>query len=289
MAKFCKNCGNPLNENDKFCNSCGTVVNAEAAQPAQSTSHAQPAQGYQAPVATAPKAPSAVQIYFKKVLSYVANFFTGDPSKTMVTAVNEKTPIWYALTGGLWLLGFGAMMALIQALGNISIEGTSINEGLAQMHKIEDSIPSSFLGCVGFFRVLLFSLIVICGSYGVKAIGTWICSSKIAKINISLPTVLNLLGVAELPMVAGIVLATVLCFIWWPLGIIALLAGSIITTVSFCEAIKVTGIFGEKKIWVLGTLCVIINLVFCLLLYWAIGYWGEALADSIGFDFSDFL
>lgn len=75
MAKFCKNCGNPIVEGDVFCDNCGTPVNSNNApqpkpvEPVQQTQPVQPVQNIQ-PVNNARKK-SAVPIILAVVITLV--------------------------------------------------------------------------------------------------------------------------------------------------------------------------------------------------------------------------
>ena len=73
MAKFCKNCGNPIVEGDVFCDNCGTPGNINNApqpkpvEPVQQTQPVQPVQNIQ-PVNNARKK-SAVMCFPVRLIS----------------------------------------------------------------------------------------------------------------------------------------------------------------------------------------------------------------------------
>lgn len=265
IIMFCQKCGAQVPENSGFCSACGAPTTASGAN--QTSGFGSTA------TATAPAAPNKFVTYLKDVWAYVVAFFKQDPSAAMNKAAHDTNPVWYGLVGGMWLLGFGMMMALIQGVGSIKIAGNySINSMLseaknyASSYNSSYSMPGSLLEAAGFFRVLLFSLLLIGGTFAVKAVGTWVCATKIAKIDVKLPNVLNALGVAELPMVATFVVSTILGFIWFEGAVVLLFAGSVMSYIMLYEVVKTTGMCGEKPTWIITLLLAVVVLVFWLLM-----------------------
>lgn len=288
---FCRNCGTQLPDGTSFCSNCGTQLVAPGAA------------AHTTEVAVASKPTDKIKTYFKTVWEYIAAFFKRDPADTFNAAYIEKTPMWYAMIGGAFLLTFGCVMAMIQAFGNIEIaDGVSINAALkatkeyyAKMSNAErefyeawlgeiPNVPGSLLGAVGFFSVLLFSLIIYVGTIGTKVLGTWICANKMAKNHVTMSAALNVISISELPMVAGCVLATLVSFVWYPLGLVCLLAGATISVAMHAEAIRATGMLGPKNVWMVAILNVVVNILFAILVYWAVSTWAEDfIKTSLGY------
>lgn len=253
---FCQKCGAQLADGSSFCVSCGAQQVPQQAAPQQ----AAPQQAAAPTFAqyNGNTAPSAFGIYIKKVLGNFLGIFS-NPSDTLNNAASEKAPIWLTFFGALLILGWSSIMALVQGVG------VWYTEELGMMG--EDG--------VSFGLVLLFSMIVIVVPFFLKAAITWLLATQGARINAPFTAVLNMVAVAEIPMIVALFLASFTCFIWYPLALVFLIIGAAMSTGLYSEAVKATGVFGEKSAWLTMIANVVTTLASVLLIYWALYAWTE--------------
>ncbi len=254
---FCKQCGTQLPDGTGFCTACGAPQGVQSApvNPAPVNPAPTPMANV-APNIPVNTQPTALAIYAKKVLSQVLGFLKA-PSKTLVGAYSEKTPVWATLVGALVLFGWWAIMALVQA-------APLWNEyKLSEFNIMADTDAN-------FGMILLYSLIILVGGFGIKTCITWLTATQVAKLNVPFTSVLSVLALTELPLIAALFLASFTCFIWYPLALAILIIGGIATATLYNEAIRATGIFGEKAPCLTVIVNCIYGLILTLLIYWAV-------------------
>ncbi len=251
---FCKQCGAQISDGTAFCTSCGAPQAAPQSAPVNPAPTPAPNVVPNIPVNTQP---TALAIYMKKVLAQLLSFLKA-PSNTLVDAYNEKAPVWAVFAGALVLFGWWAFMALVQGVGVWAFE---------ELGMMDES--------ANFGMVLLFSLIILAGGFGIKTGITWLTATQVAKLNVPFTSVLSVLALTELPLIAALFLASIFCFIWYPLALVFLLIGGIATAALYHEAIRATGIFGEKTAILTLIVNCIYGLIITLLVYWALYVWTE--------------
>ncbi len=261
---FCKQCGTQLPDGTGFCTACGAPQGAPQAAPQNAPVNPMPyPQPNMMPNIPVNTQPSPIGIYFKKVLKQITSFLKA-PSHTLVSAYNEKTPVWATLAAALVLFGWFGMMAMVQGVG------VWMGSGLGAMTE-----------SANFGMVLLFSMIIFAGGFAIKAGITWIASTQMAKLNVPFTSVLSVLALTELPLIAALFLASFTCFIWYPLALAFLLLGGIATATLYNEAIRSTGIFGEKAPILSLIVNCIYGLIITLLVFWALCAWSDETGIAI--------
>lgn len=290
---FCAKCGSQVPDGATFCAKCGNPMGQAApaqqpvqpAQPAQQPvqqpvqqyaqptqpvqQYAQPVQPYaQQPMQYAPAAPSAgalaAQKMFGNFLKNAGDVFTGKGERALDRAAKSDGLEWI-ISLGLAFLFFSLSFAFTApqfVLGLFRIMGMG-NTGIGQFYRSF----ANYAGCWGT------NMLVACFSMGVTFAALFLLVKVIYKKNVSLFQVLNVWGVAALPLCVAYILNMFIGFIWWPFALITLLVAATMSGLLLCMGIR--KLCGEDRKPLYGMVglsaaVIILSLLFGIAMYAAL-------------------
>ena len=188
---FCSHCGSQVPDGAAFCAACGTPANGQGAAVQTAVAPA------------APVAPAAGSTVFKDFLGMVKGFFSKDVMKTV--GVEAKS------TGKEWIVALALsvlMFALATTVNVIEMVGST---GFKMM---------GYMGA-GFFKIFGIGLLVGLITAGATFGAVYLLMAAFMKKKVSPMAILNLIGVATLPLTVCQVLNMLLGVIWFPLVVVA--------------------------------------------------------------------
>lgn len=192
---FCKSCGTQLDDDAKFCENCGAATD-------------------NAPAAAAPATVGPNPMFTNSVESLKS--FVKNPISAIGNAAKTNTMEWVV---------FAVIGVLIYALGNAVVGLESVAKELgeyAKYVKLGDIYP--------FFGNFAKGLLVGAVAFGAAAGGLWVLITSIFKKQIAFTQMLNMVGLASVPLTAVYVLNMLLGLIYMPLT-------SILVSVAFVMVI----------------------------------------------------
>ena len=214
---FCIKCGAQVPDGSTFCTSCGSAM---------------PVINNQGQATLDPH-----RSYVGKVFKYVGGAVK-NPAKNVQELATEKSKICLMLEIPKFIFTILAFI-LVSLAASLELGGAA---------PIAKAFSESILGDnVGF--QLLFSMLTYCAGFGLLFLMTWVCSVKITKLRVPAIVLLNICSISSVPMLAVLPCLMIIGFLWLPLAIILLLAGTLLSAVLYTENIRASGIFGSETVW----------------------------------------
>lgn len=213
---FCMKCGAQVPDGSTFCTTCGSAM----------------------PTAPSPAGnPSISKSYMGKIFKYIGGTFKA-PAKNVQELSKEKSMIFLALEIPKLIFSIVAMIMVCLAI--------SLDMGGAEPLKkaVMDSILGDNVGMQVLFAILTYG-----AAFGLSFLMTWVCSNKITKLRVPAVVILNICSISSLPMLFILITFMFMGFLWLPLVILLLLAGSLLCGILYTEHIRASGIFGSETVW----------------------------------------
>ena len=259
---FCSHCGSQVPDGAAFCAACGTPANG---QPAAVQTATQPV--------AAPAAPGTGSVVFKDFLGMVKGFFSKDVMKTV--GVEAKS------TGKEWIVALALsvlMFALSTTLNVIELVGST---GFKLM---------GYMGA-GFFKFFGFGLLVALITAGATFGAVYLLMAVFMKKKVSPMAVLNLVGVATLPLTVCQIVNMLLGLIWFPLVIVTSIVAVIMSILMLYVGVQKMEKLDKSPFYpfvLVLALVIIVAALFGYLLYKSLaaavllGVAGGAVGDLMG-------
>lgn len=256
---YCRNCGEEIKDNVKFCGKCGAVVRDNAENAAE----------------TAPENNQKAAVLVNESKNLVLRFFTKNPSVVIKEAAHSKSYV------GFVLIAVSALLFAFVSCFNIPQAGVSIlNSLMAAIQGMASSITESSVGgavagaylpnigaspLFGLFFPLLAAGIIM---PAVEFAGIFIALKiKHKKMN-HYTNVINVIGIATLPVSAVLILNFVLGFIF-PISVpFIFAAAALVNMVLIYEGLRNIINDGNATILafsvVAAVVCIVILIISCI-------------------------